>query len=260
MDPLLFRNVLTSATRLNSLVVKNICSDAMLKLIGRHCAALQYLDISSSKQVSDMGIESLCCQVQIVDRRADLLQAEGTDEGGGAAGSAAGGGGGGGAADTASAVGLKPSGASASDLTCYHHLHVHSQSCYERLALMMGAPERDLIVREDFGTSGAGSGSSGSGLGGCMSGGSGRVAIPSWRDLRQRVRDCIASATGGGNRGGGGGGGGREECLVEVKEVLHPLCYTLKVFDITDTSVTNSGLMVLLKKVVATAPIPGGLW
>jgi hypothetical protein len=46
MDPLLFRNVLTSASRLHSLVVKNICSDAMLKLIGTHCHGLQYLDIS----------------------------------------------------------------------------------------------------------------------------------------------------------------------------------------------------------------------
>ncbi len=51
MDPLLFRNVLTSANRLTSLVVRNICSDPMLKLIGMHCHALQYLDISNSKQV-----------------------------------------------------------------------------------------------------------------------------------------------------------------------------------------------------------------
>ena len=41
----------------------------MLKLIGTHCTALQYLDISNSKQVSDMGIESLCFQVQIRDKR-----------------------------------------------------------------------------------------------------------------------------------------------------------------------------------------------
>ena len=51
MDPLLFRNVLTSASSLTSLVVKNVCSDAMLKLIGNHCPLLQYLDISNSKQV-----------------------------------------------------------------------------------------------------------------------------------------------------------------------------------------------------------------
>jgi hypothetical protein len=53
MDPLLFRNVLTSANRLTSLVVRNICSDAMLKLIGTHCHSLQYLDIANSKQVRE---------------------------------------------------------------------------------------------------------------------------------------------------------------------------------------------------------------
>jgi hypothetical protein len=54
MDPLLFRNVLTSASHLNTLVVKNICSDSMLKLIGDHCFFLQYLDISGSKQVCQL--------------------------------------------------------------------------------------------------------------------------------------------------------------------------------------------------------------
>ena len=57
MDPLLFRNVLTSASSLTSLVVKNVCSDAMLKLIGNHCPALQYLDISNSKQVKKYNID-----------------------------------------------------------------------------------------------------------------------------------------------------------------------------------------------------------
>lgn len=69
MDPFLFRNVLTSASNLVSLVVRNICSDAMLKLIGTHCNQLQYLDIASSKQVSDVGIEALCCQIQLRDRK-----------------------------------------------------------------------------------------------------------------------------------------------------------------------------------------------
>ena len=63
MDPFFFRNVLTTTSRLTALVVKNICSDAMLKLIGAHCLNLQLLDISNSKQVSDCGIDSLCCQV-----------------------------------------------------------------------------------------------------------------------------------------------------------------------------------------------------
>ena len=37
--------------RLTSLVVRNICSDAMLKLIGANCASLQVLIIANSKQV-----------------------------------------------------------------------------------------------------------------------------------------------------------------------------------------------------------------
>ena len=51
MDPLRFRNVLSATTRLQTLVVKNICSDAMLKLIGAHCNSLQFLVVANSKQV-----------------------------------------------------------------------------------------------------------------------------------------------------------------------------------------------------------------
>ena len=69
MDPLRFRNVLSSASRLTSLVARNICSDAMLKLIGAHCVHLQYLVVANSKQVTDIGVESLCCQVTILDKR-----------------------------------------------------------------------------------------------------------------------------------------------------------------------------------------------
>ena len=46
-----FRNVVSAATRLATLVVRNICSDAMLKLIGAHCNILQYLVVANSKQV-----------------------------------------------------------------------------------------------------------------------------------------------------------------------------------------------------------------
>ena len=67
MDPLRFRNVLTSASKLTSLVVRNICSDAMLKLIGAHCVHLQFLVAANSKQVTDIGVESLCCQVNNLD-------------------------------------------------------------------------------------------------------------------------------------------------------------------------------------------------
>ena len=47
-----FRNVVCAASRLTTLVVRNICSDAMLKLIGAHCNILQYLVVANSKQVN----------------------------------------------------------------------------------------------------------------------------------------------------------------------------------------------------------------
>ena len=52
MDPLRFRNVVSAASRLSTLVVRNICSDAMLKLIGANCNSLQVLVVANSKQVS----------------------------------------------------------------------------------------------------------------------------------------------------------------------------------------------------------------
>ena len=55
MDPLRFRNVLSATARLQTLVVKNICSDAMLKLIGAHCNSLQFLVVANSKQVGDFS-------------------------------------------------------------------------------------------------------------------------------------------------------------------------------------------------------------
>ena len=52
MDPLRFRNVVSAASRLNTLVVRNIASDAMLKLIGANCNSLQVLVVANSKQVT----------------------------------------------------------------------------------------------------------------------------------------------------------------------------------------------------------------
>ncbi len=197
MDPLLFRNVLTSATHLSSLSVRNICSDAMLKLIGTHSRALRHLDIASSKQVSDAGIESLCCQVHVVD-----------------------------------GVGMGANG-----------IGVGGTS------LMQPPPTSSLTVQEDY-SSGAAESSMG-----C-------AAIPSWRDLRDRMRHCLGDDRGGGSSGGCGNGddGGADgiivassgcssECLVSVRHVLHPLCHTLLSLDLTDTSVTNAGLLLLLRKV-----------
>ncbi|TRY72356.1 hypothetical protein TCAL_01007 [Tigriopus californicus] len=173
MDPLLFRNVLTSATNLTSLVVRNICSDAMLKLIGTHCYALQYLDISHSKQVSDLGIESLCCQVQIRDKR-----------------------------------------------------EMSDTELHEIPFRMVDQTSTTITVQEDFGDTGSSSV-------GCVG------KMPSWREFRQKMRDYLITSDQNRN----------EECLVEIKQVHHPLCYTLKAFDITDTSVTNSGLLIILKKI-----------
>lgn len=51
MDPLRFRNVVSAARSLSTLVVRNICSDAMLKLIGANCNSLQVLVVANSKQV-----------------------------------------------------------------------------------------------------------------------------------------------------------------------------------------------------------------
>ena len=65
MDPLRFRNVLSSATRLHSLVVRNIASDAMLKLIGAHCTGLQVLVVANSKQVRKILFESQYVVVQV---------------------------------------------------------------------------------------------------------------------------------------------------------------------------------------------------
>lgn len=39
-----------------------------------------------------------------------------------------------------------------------------------------------------------------------------------------------------------------QQVLVEVKQVMHPLCSTLTVLDITDTSVTNYGLLTILRR------------
>lgn len=55
MDPLRFRNVVSAASRLSTLVVRNICSDAMLKLIGANCNSLQVLVVANSKQVSHLA-------------------------------------------------------------------------------------------------------------------------------------------------------------------------------------------------------------
>ena len=230
------RNVLTSATNLSTLVVKNICSDAMLKLIGTHCTSLQYLDISNSKQVSDMGIESLCFQVQIRDKRESLV-AGGIDSanGGGSSSSDA-------TAGviqiveeatpltitvtSASATGTASPTPAAAVNSC--NVSNNFAATYHRKVDHSSMPAR--MREEDFGPD-ANAGDSAVGCGG---------HLPSWRDLRQRVRKCLTSNTSSQEL--------QQECLVEFKQVFHPLCSTLKIFDITDTSVTNAGLIIILQK------------
>jgi len=171
MDPLRFRNVLTAASRLTSLVVRNICSDAMLKLIGAHCTHLQFLVAANSKQVTDLGVESLCCQVTILDKR------EEGDEGD---------------------------------------------------ASIRRVPQQTRMTPvEDF------SAPEGGGLG---------CGLPAWRSFRTSIGNCLKQ--------GSPGGGSSSEVLVEVKQVLHPICGSLRHVDITDTSITNVGLQQLCRKIV----------
>ena len=47
---------------------------------------------------------------------------------------------------------------------------------------------------------------------------------------------------------GNPGSGSNSEVLVEVKQVLHPICSSLRHVDITDTSITNVGLQQLCRK------------
>ena len=216
MDPLLFRNVLTSATRLTSLVVRNICSDAMLKLIGTHCHLLEYLDIANSKQVSDAGIDWMTCQMQIRDKRDHVFLGGGHVE------------------------------------IPFRNVD-HLQSSSSNLnAVTTSSAHAVLSVQEDFDDGLDREGGFG-GLGSGLAGG--------WRHLRRWLATCVRSSadrgrrhrsSGGGappghcvhdrgrsagirGRAGGAGGAGPfstldydRECLVEIKQVPHPICFTLK--------------------------------
>ena len=177
MDPFLFRNVLTAANLLNTLIVKNICSDAMLKLIGTHCLNLQYLDISNSKQVSDTGIDYLVCQVQIRDKM-DVLSID---------------------------------------------------SNQNRLTTMEGTrsqlrSQQRLTVREDFNHHDTDHSSVG-------------CSKLNWHSLRLRMKSCLTSNGPEGSCTGAShdsiDDSGRHEILVEITQVLQPICATLTMLDIT---------------------------
>jgi len=175
MDPLRFRNVLSSATRLHSLVVRNIASDAMLKLIGAHCTGLQVLVVANSKQVTDIGVESLCCQVTILDRRDCGVEVEGGTEG---------------------LLGMQ-------------------QMVTRQARQEFSAPDHITV--------------------GCTSWG------PAWRSLRSSLHHCLGASQGDARTTG-------PAVLVEVKQVLHPICGSLRCVDITDTSITNVGLAQLCRQ------------
>jgi hypothetical protein len=127
-----------------------------------------------------------------------------------------------------------------------------------------------LSVQEDFDDG------DDSGVVGCAGGRSSRRSrIPSWREIRGKLRSWFGAGSPSSGNGSSGGrcsgvsgvgsattdGGSRagmvrpyysaiedRECLVEIKQVPHPICFTLKVLDLTDTSVTNHGLLLILKK------------
>jgi len=187
MDPLQFRNVLTSATKLTTLVVRNICSDAMLKLIGAHCTTLQVLIIANSKQVTDFGIESLCCRVSIKDK----VDGDVSDKGDGL-------------------LGL-------------------SRQTGERMGEeTFKLVQHPLLLHEEFSRSVDSLG--------C-------VGFSTWRAFRNRFQTCLKQGS------TGGYGSGQHEVLVEVKQVLQPICLSLRTLDITDTSITNVGLHMLCRKI-----------
>ena len=102
-----------------------------------------------------------------------------------------------------------------------------------------------LPIQDDYGVDVQGGGSGGEASLGC--------GIPWWNDFRQRVSRCLTnvgtvSGTFLGIPGTGGQDDGPDSVLVEVKQVMHPVCSTLRVFDMADTSVTNIGLLSILRK------------
>ena len=73
MDPLRFRNVVSAASRLSTLVVRNICSDAMLKLIGANCNSLhpirstvRHIDITDTS-ITNVGLPQLGKKIHILN-------------------------------------------------------------------------------------------------------------------------------------------------------------------------------------------------
>jgi len=200
MDPFLFRNVLSSATHLSTLIVKNICSDAMLRLMGTHCHNLQHLDISNSKQVSDQGIEYLLSEFHIRERPEVLSRSSSHDS---------------------------------SVHKINHKTGVQLYNEQVSNTVNVRPIQSRITVREDYGN----------------------LSQPQrvskmWKSIKKRFGACLSMP-------------GRTSCvasnysdfelpdndvLVEVTQVMQPVCSTLTTLDITGTSVTSHGLQCLLRK------------
>ena len=71
--------------------------------------------------------------------------------------------------------------------------------------------------------------------------GTGCAAFPTWRSFRSSFQNCLKNNPNDSNNGAA--------VLVEVKQVLHPICSSVRHVDITDTSITNVGLQQLCKKI-----------
>ena len=71
--------------------------------------------------------------------------------------------------------------------------------------------------------------------------GAGCVGFSTWRSFRSSFQNCLKNNPSDSNNGAA--------VLVEVKQVLHPICSTVRHVDITDTSITNVGLQQLCKKI-----------
>lgn len=51
------------AANLRSLVLRSICDNEILRILGHHCPHLRHLDATSSWLVDDNGLRSLCFKV-----------------------------------------------------------------------------------------------------------------------------------------------------------------------------------------------------
>ncbi|XP_075222021.1 uncharacterized protein LOC142324854 [Lycorma delicatula] len=68
LDQSLLQSVLLNANSLQHLTMRNIATDATLAVIGSSCQQLITLDISNSRQVTDIGIKQLFIKIELRDK------------------------------------------------------------------------------------------------------------------------------------------------------------------------------------------------